>query len=120
MVQKKFEFLSPFLMVCGAIWVAVLSALNVRERRPELGIWRALGKGGGFIGGLVIGKAMMVGLLGGFLGFWVGNLIALEVGPRSFKSPLKRSRRNGRIWFGHSFLRHYSQQPLLSFLPCWQ
>jgi putative ABC transport system permease protein len=89
MVQKKFEFLSPFLMVCGAIWVAVLSALNVRERRPELGIWRALGKGGGFIGGLVIGKAMMVGLLGGFLGFWVGNLIALEVGPSIFQITAK-------------------------------
>jgi putative ABC transport system permease protein len=89
MVQKKFEFLSPFLMVCGAIWVAVLSALNVRERRSEIGIWRALGKGGGFIGGLVIGKAMMIGLLGGLLGFWVGNLIALEVGPTIFQITAK-------------------------------
>jgi len=89
MVQRKFEFLSPFLMVCGAIWVAVLSALNVRERRSEIGIWRALGKGGGFIAGLVIGKAMIIGFFGGFIGFWVGNSMALEVGPSIFQITAK-------------------------------
>ena len=89
MVQRKFEFLSPFLMVCGAIWVAVLSALNVRERRSEIGIWRALGKGGSFIAGLVIGKAMIIGFFAGFLGFWVGNTMALEVGPSIFQITAK-------------------------------
>ncbi|MBT5926795.1 MAG: hypothetical protein HOH33_09265 [Verrucomicrobia bacterium] len=89
MVQKKFEFLSPFLMVCGAIWVAVLSAMNVRDRRSEIGIWRALGKGGGFIGSMFIGKAVILGLVGGFLGFWIGNLLALNVGPDIFQITAK-------------------------------
>ncbi len=76
-------------MVCGAIWVAVLSAMNVRDRRSEIGIWRALGKGGGFIGSMFIGKAVILGLVGGFLGFWIGNLLALNVGPDIFQITAK-------------------------------
>ena len=89
MVQKKFEFLSPFLMICGAVWVAVLSILNVRERRSEIGIWRALGKGSGLIGGMFVGKAVMLGLVGGLIGFWIGNLLALNVGPEIFQVTAK-------------------------------
>ena len=36
-------------MVAGAVWVAVFAMLNVRERRSEIGIWRALGKSGGMV-----------------------------------------------------------------------
>ena len=89
MVQKKFAFLSPFLMTVGAVWVAVLSILNVRERRSEIGVWRALGKGGGTLGGMFLGKAMLLGFFGGFLGFWIGNLLAVNVGPSIFQVTAK-------------------------------
>jgi putative ABC transport system permease protein len=99
MVQKKFEFLSPFLMCAGAVWVAVLSMLNVRERRSEIGIWRALGKRGGMIGGMFIGKAVLLGLVGGGIGFWVGNLLALEVGPDIFQVTAKAIRTEWNYFF---------------------
>jgi putative ABC transport system permease protein len=89
MVQKKFAFLSPFLMTVGAVWVAVLSVLNVRERRSEIGVWRALGKGGVTLGGMFLGKAILLGLLGGFIGFWIGNALALSVGSGIFQVTAK-------------------------------
>ena len=89
MVQKKFAFLSPFLMTVGAVWVAVLSMLNVRERRSEIGVWRALGKGGVSLGGMFLGKAVLLGLLGGLIGFWIGNVLAVNVGPGIFQVTAK-------------------------------
>jgi len=89
MVQKKFAFLSPFLMTVGAVWVAVLSMLNVRERRSEIGVWRALGKGGISLGGMFLGKAVLLGLLGGLIGFWIGNVLAVNVGPGIFQVTAK-------------------------------
>ena len=76
-------------MICVAVWVTVLTSLNVRERRSEMGIWRALGKSGVFIGGLVIGKAVLLGLVGGFLGFWAGDWLAMKVGPDIFQITAK-------------------------------
>ncbi len=59
------------LAVCG-VWIAYLSFANVRQRRAEIGILRAIGLRSGQILLLFLGKAVAVGLLGGVLGFVVG------------------------------------------------
>ncbi len=89
MVEKKFSFLSPFLMVAGAVWVAVFAMLNVRERRSEIGIWRALGKSGGMVATLFLGKALLLGGVGALMGFAVGNQLAQAVGPEIFQITAK-------------------------------
>ena len=92
MVERKFSFLSPVLMIAGAIWVSVFAMLNVRERRSEIGIWRALGKGGGFVAVLFLGKALLLGWLGALIGFALGNALALSVGPDIFQITAKAIR----------------------------
>jgi putative ABC transport system permease protein len=62
------------------VFVGLLAWLNVRERRPEIGLLRALGKGTAGIAGLFLGKAALLGLLGGALGAAVGFAAALVAG----------------------------------------
>jgi len=85
MIKKYLEFIIPFVLVVSAVWIGVLSLMNVRERRIEIGIMRALGYGSFKIGTLFLGKAVMIGLIGAFLGFVVGEGIALLYGPEIFK-----------------------------------
>ena len=44
--EKVNQFVLPSVLVAGAVWVALLAVFNVRDRRQEIGILRALGKGG--------------------------------------------------------------------------
>jgi lipoprotein-releasing system permease protein len=85
MIEGKFSFLSPFLLVVSALWVGIMAALNVRERRPEIGVLRALGYGSGRIAGLFLVKAVLLGVLGALAGFALGNALAMSFGPGIFK-----------------------------------
>lgn len=67
------------VLVCG-VWVGLLTLSNVRERRWEIGLLRALGKGSVSIATLLLGKAMLLGLLGAFLGFGLGTWLASALG----------------------------------------
>jgi putative ABC transport system permease protein len=77
--------MSPVLIAGAALWVAVLSMLNVRERRHEIGLMRALGEGTFRIAALFQGKAMLVGFAGGAAGAGFGSWLAVQAGPRIFK-----------------------------------
>ncbi len=74
----------PSVMVVGVVWVGVLAFLNVRERRVEIGILRALGYNGGWVALLFLGKALIIGLAGAAAGFILGNDLALRFGPAIF------------------------------------
>lgn len=67
------------VLVCGT-WVGLLSLANVRQRRAEIGLLRALGKGSGHIAGLLMGKAVLTGLVGGLIGFVIGIGLAQVLG----------------------------------------
>jgi len=66
--------LVPLVMLASALWIAFLAFLNVRERRGEIGILRALGVRSGQILAIFLGKAVLVGLLGAALGYGAGAL----------------------------------------------
>ncbi len=89
MIENKFGFLSPFLLVVSALWVGVMATLNVRERRAEIGVLRALGYGSGRIAGLFLVKAILLGCVGAVIGFGLGNALALSVGTEIFKVTAK-------------------------------
>ena len=76
------------VVVCAA-WVGLLSLLNVRERRHEIGLLRALGFGSGPIAGLFITRSALMGLIGALSGFGVGTWLALELGGDIFKITFK-------------------------------
>jgi hypothetical protein len=94
-VQRTMETLAavitPIVVLASAVWVGLLALANVRERRTEIGLLRALGKGSGWIAALFLGKAVLLGFLGAAAGFVLGSWTAqwlgarlLEVGPEQF------------------------------------
>lgn len=74
------DVITPLVVLAAAIWVGLLALANVRERRPEIGVLRALGKGSGTIIALFLGKAVMLGLAGGLVGFGLGTLLGQTLG----------------------------------------
>lgn len=83
-VQSRMEGLAAVVTPVGvlvcAVWVGLLVFANVRERRMEIGLLRALGKGSASIAALFLTKAVLLGLLGGVIGFGCGAIAAREVG----------------------------------------
>lgn len=64
----------PLVAVASALWLAVLAFLNVRARREEIGILRAIGVRSGKILAMFMLRALALGLLGGALGYAAGFL----------------------------------------------
>jgi len=85
MVEDYLALIIPFVLVICAAWVGLLALINVRERRQEIGIMRALGYGSQLIASLFLGKAFLVGILGAVVGFYLGTSLALHFGPMVFQ-----------------------------------
>lgn len=78
--REKFnQVLVPLVLVGGLIGVAALSFLNTRVREAELGTLRALGFSGGKVLSLILGRAVVIGLLGAAAGALVIFLSGYEV-----------------------------------------
>ncbi len=69
------SILLPLEVLVAAMVVGLMTWLNVRERRHEIGLLRALGKGTGHIASLFLVKGLMVGLSGGV----VASLVCLAI-----------------------------------------
>ncbi|MBN1349296.1 FtsX-like permease family protein [candidate division KSB1 bacterium] len=85
MFEKYFAFIMPFVIIVCAAWIGTMALLNVRDRKPEIGILRALGYESGKIAGLFLGKASLIGLVGAVLGFIAGTMLSLKYGPAIFE-----------------------------------
>ena len=72
--------LAPLIWVGAAVWIGFLMLGNVRERRAEIGILRAIGFRSSQILLLFLGKAFLFGILGTLLGFVVGALAVASLG----------------------------------------
>ena len=83
-VRDYLAVIVPVVLVLCAGWVGLLAMINVRDRRQEIGILRALGFDSGRIASLLLGKAVIVGLVGAAIGFAIGTWIALHYGPSMF------------------------------------
>lgn len=83
-MQHRVELLAaivtPLVVLTCAIWVGLLALSNVHQRRTEIGLLRALGKDFTTIAALFLGKAVLLGLLGGVLGFVFGLAMARGLG----------------------------------------
>ncbi len=66
----------PLVVIASAAFVGLMLWNNVRERRQEIAVLRAIGKGAGMVAALVLGRALVLGILGGALGCLVGFVIA--------------------------------------------
>jgi len=84
MVERYAAFIIPAVLLVCAVWLGLLALSNVRERRVEIGILRAMGLGTGKVALLFIGKAVLLGVAGAVVGFAAGTALALVFGPRVF------------------------------------
>lgn len=84
MMDQYAAFIIPaIVLVCG-LWVGLQMLGNVRERRAEIGIYRAQGVSSLPIAGLFLTKAALVGIVGAVVGFGIGTWLAMHFGPRIF------------------------------------
>jgi predicted lysophospholipase L1 biosynthesis ABC-type transport system permease subunit len=65
--------LVPVVMVGSGVWIGLLALANVRDRRGEIGILRALGLRSRQILLIFLGKAVATGLAGACLGYVAGR-----------------------------------------------
>jgi len=79
-----YQIVIPSVVVVCMAWVGLLTLVNVRDRRGEIGILRALGYGSAEVALLFLGKAAIVGLIGAAIGFLLGSQLALTFGPNFF------------------------------------
>jgi ABC-type lipoprotein release transport system permease subunit len=66
--EELFAILVPLVLIACVLLVGILATLNVRERRVEMGVLRALGLHTGEILKVFLGKAVVLGLVGALLG----------------------------------------------------
>ncbi len=80
MLARLINITTPLVILASALFVGLMTGSNVRERRPEIGVLRALGKSAWNIAALFLGKAVLLGLIGGLLGCALGYLLAPLIG----------------------------------------
>jgi len=54
---------------------------SVNERTREIGIFRAIGFRRGHVMQIILLEALLLGIVGGIIGFFLGNLVALGIIP---------------------------------------
>jgi ABC-type lipoprotein release transport system permease subunit len=65
----------PVVIVACGMWIGLLALVNVRDRRPEIGILRALGLRSSQILTIFLGKAVLAGTLGAVCGIALGMFL---------------------------------------------
>jgi len=71
--QEKFaSILVPLVLLTSTLWIAFLFIGNVRVRKSEIGILRAVGVKEISIMKLFLYKALLIGLSGAFIGYFLG------------------------------------------------
>ena len=68
-------YLVPLVIIGCCVWIGLLMLSNVRERRGEIGILRAVGLQSRQVFSIFLIKATLVGLLGSCLGYFVGFVV---------------------------------------------
>ena len=66
--------LVPVVILGCAVWIAVLAFHNVRDRKVEIGVLRALGMHARGVLGVFLARAVLTGLAGAAVGYVVGFL----------------------------------------------
>ncbi len=78
--ERLASILTPVIVTACAVWVALLGFTNVRARREEIGVLRTLGVSAKSILVMFLSRHILVGVLGGVLGFCAGVLAAVYFG----------------------------------------
>ena len=83
-----------FLVTLSALFASALAvsaamATAIFERRSEVGLMKALGAGRLAVAAVFFAEATLLALIGGFVGFAAGGLLAREIGRSIFNSQIE-------------------------------
>jgi len=83
--DRHAHFVIAAVLLVAAAWVGVMAVINVRQRASEIGLLRALGYGSSSIASLILGRAVLIGLISAVLGAALGTWGAMAYGPSIFQ-----------------------------------
>ena len=83
--DQTLRVVTPILLVLCGVIIAILSILNVRDRRAETGVLRAIGWSSPAVASIFLGRAAALGLLGALVGGVAGPLLFDAVGESLFQ-----------------------------------
>jgi len=110
--------LVPLVMVTCAVWVGLLAFNNVRDRKAEIGIQRAMGFRARQIMFLFLSKYFIMGLLGGVLGIFVGLGFGRWLG-LTLEEDIKEIAAAGELFNPGLFLLALIIAPVLTVISGW-
>ncbi|MFT4538194.1 MAG: putative ABC transport system permease protein [Planctomycetota bacterium] len=96
--ERFVSVVTPVAALLGALLVAVLSWLNMRERRAELGLLRTLGFRNLRVSTFLLGRTLLIGLAGAAIGCLVGERVALDWIPRIYSVTGAKATGLGPLW----------------------
>jgi hypothetical protein len=74
------SWLSPVVILGAILWIGLLAFGNVRQRRGEIAVLRAIGVGSRRIMAIFLAKSVLLGLIGATAGYFAGLLAGLVSG----------------------------------------
>ncbi|KPL17046.1 MAG: hypothetical protein AMS26_02445 [Bacteroides sp. SM23_62] len=84
MLEEYFVLTTIIVIIVIAIWIGSLAMINAKEREKETGILRATGHSVLKISFIFLGKALIIGIIGAIIGYTIGTVTALKLGPGIF------------------------------------
>jgi len=75
-------------LLASALAVSAAMATAIFERRAEVGLMKALGAGRFAVASIFFAEATLLALIGGFVGFTAGGLLARQIGRSIFNSEI--------------------------------
>ncbi len=85
MMNKYGSFIIPFILITSLIITGLLFYQNVRARRHEIGLLRAIGNPVRNILFMILAKAFIISIFGSVAGFFLGNAVAEYFGKEIFQ-----------------------------------
>jgi ABC-type lipoprotein release transport system permease subunit len=82
--QKHMNFIMSCTFIGCGVMIGILAMVNVRDRKAEIGLLQVLGYQCTGISLLFLGKALLTGITGAIVGFFVGTKLALMFGADIF------------------------------------
>ena len=92
MSDRHANFVIAVVILIAAAWVGVMAIVNVRQRASEIGLMKALGYGSSAIASLILGRAVLIGLMAAVVGAALGTWGAITYGPEIFEVTAKSIR----------------------------
>ncbi|MEM9416620.1 MAG: FtsX-like permease family protein [Planctomycetota bacterium] len=83
-IERFHGVMLPVILIGVPIAIGAITMLNVRDRKNEIGVLRALGKGSCSVGALFLGKALLLAAVGAAIGVAVGWALVSVRGPGVF------------------------------------